>query len=289
MLLSPLVRIRMRCWVGEAHRPAPACPGRLLAALFVLAATLVSAAPASAFVYWNSAKGAIGRASLNGTGVDRSFINGAKGKFDVEVNAAHIYWTTDVGIGRARLDGTHVNKRFITGADFPNTPNGVAVNATHVYWASYASGTIGRARLDGTGVNQSFITARDPTELAVNAARVYWSTGGGVGRARLDGTGVDESFITGARRCCSGVAVHAAHVYWAGGGIGRANLNGTGVDQRFIDPRAAEVAVGAAHVYWTGGGIGRARLNGTGIDRSFIKNGAHGGLAVDACRPRGCR
>jgi virginiamycin B lyase len=56
-----------------------------------------------------------------------------------------------------------VNRSFITGAQ---SPCGVAVDATHIYWANSTGfvrvngsvvSTIGRAKLDGTAVDQSFI------------------------------------------------------------------------------------------------------------------------------------
>ena len=163
----------------------------------------------AAYVYWGGG-GAIGRANLDGTGVDQAFITGASagGGAGVAVDAAHVYWTNGLGdtIGRANLDGTGVEQSFVTGARFPA---GVAADAAHVYWAhapAAYTGAIGRANLDGTGVDQSFITFDLITGvpftrgLAVDAAHVYWASGGNgaIGRANLDGTGVDPSFITGA-------------------------------------------------------------------------------------------
>jgi hypothetical protein len=76
-------------------------------------------------------------------------------------------------------------------------------------------------------------------------AFVYWADGTStIGRANLDGTGADINFIADAGEAPVGVAVDAAHVYWANQGmlldsvttgtIGRANLDGTGADNRFI-------------------------------------------------------
>jgi virginiamycin B lyase len=133
----------------------------------------------SSHVYWSNQAHAIGRANLDGTGVDQSFITGRKIiPLGVAVNANHVYWANgSVGsggpsrplstIGRANLDGTGVTHRFIRGATYPF---GVAVDANHVYWADFLTGTIGRANLDGTGVNRSFITgATNPVGVAVDA------------------------------------------------------------------------------------------------------------------------
>jgi hypothetical protein len=66
-------------------------------------------------------------------------------------------------IGRAKLDGSGVDRTLITGTIFDN-PSGVAVDAAHIYWTNTAAGTtnprqgtIGCANIDGTGVDQSSI------------------------------------------------------------------------------------------------------------------------------------
>jgi hypothetical protein len=115
----------------------------------------------------------IGRANLDGTHVNQSFIKGANNPAGVAVDAAHIYWTNSgayqtgkpTTIGRANLNGTGVNERFITGT---NGSCGLALAGGHIYWANNNSTTIGRANLNGTGVNESFITgANGPCGVAV--------------------------------------------------------------------------------------------------------------------------
>ena len=62
---------------------------------------------------------------------------------------AYVYWanyTSGATIGRANLNGTGANQSFISGA---SQPEGVAVDATHVYWANAATNTIGRANSMG--------------------------------------------------------------------------------------------------------------------------------------------
>jgi sugar lactone lactonase YvrE len=124
-------------------------------------------------LYWDNYSGGsgttIGRADLDGTGIDESFISGADGPVGVAVDAQHIYWANSNNgtIGRANLDGTDVDQGFITGVGFPE---GVAVDAQHIYWAS-ANGTIGRANLDGTGIDESFITTPDGVDLPFRTSR----------------------------------------------------------------------------------------------------------------------
>jgi hypothetical protein len=74
--------------------------------------------------------------------------------------------------GRADIaDGGNADRSFITGA---SSPVGVAVDATHIYWANSGTGTIGRADLNGndaaSNVNQNFITgASHPAGVAVDS------------------------------------------------------------------------------------------------------------------------
>ena len=301
----------------SAHpfRPAPAKPtarairlalSLALAALALFLLPLALAARADAYVYWsNDITGAIGRANLDGTGVNQSFIGGIVpgngfGPNDVAVNAGRTYWAhsgTNT-IGRANLDGTGANDDFIPTA---GPPAGVAVDSSHIYWVNQdqtnqGTGTIGRANLDGTGAIQDFITTANssPGRLAVDASHIYWANQvtDTIGRANLDGTDVDQSFITGDR--VVGVAVDAGHVYWTEGNldtIARANLDGTDVDQSFITgPNfPLDVAVDAGHVYWTDRvheTIGRADLDGTDANLFFITSAsAPTGVAVDSGPP----
>ena len=80
-------------------------------------------------LYWTNQKtGTIGRANLDGTGVNQNFITGAPGPNDVVVDSVYIYWTnyewpssltSGTTIGRVNLDGTQPNENFIAGAAAP--------------------------------------------------------------------------------------------------------------------------------------------------------------------------
>src|ERR671911_356892 len=174
----------------------------LRAVLTVALVSLALPATAGAFVYWaNNGGGTIGRANLDGSGVDQSFITGAGEPVGVAVDGEHVYWTAGT-IGRANLDGSGVDQSFITGASFPV---GVTVDAQHVYWDNLDTDSIGRADLDGSDINQSFIATDDgPFGVAVDRQHVYWANflffdprTSAIGRANLDGTGADQMFITG--------------------------------------------------------------------------------------------
>jgi virginiamycin B lyase len=267
----------------------------LLATAF-LALTATFTSRADAFVYWGNFDGTVGRANLDGTNVEESFIAGGDNVCGVAVNATHIYWAnvSGTGIGRANLDGTGVDQSLIDATD----PCGVAVSATHVYWANSSANTIGRANLNGTGAGQNFVTgASEPCGVAVDGTYLYWANDGSdsIGRAELSNPATaDQGFITGADSPC-GVAVNATHLYWTNtfgvlDTIGRASLgNPGGANQSFItsapDSSPCGVATNAKHIYWASrnGSIGRANLNGTGVDPSFIASGDSScGVALDA-------
>jgi hypothetical protein len=66
----------------------------------------------------------IGRANLNGTGVNENFITGTHAGCGLVIAAGRIYWANDVPIGNgtigsANLDGTDANENFIPGAGAP--------------------------------------------------------------------------------------------------------------------------------------------------------------------------
>src|SRR3954449_649122 len=90
------------------------------------------------FVYWASGgQTTIGRAKLNGSGVNNAFISGLSNVGGVAVDSKYIYWTqggSTGSIGRANLDGSGVNPNFIPHAsgvedfDLPPAHAAIAVN-----------------------------------------------------------------------------------------------------------------------------------------------------------------
>ena len=121
----------------------------------------------------------LGRARLDGTGVEHRFLSGAgRRPCGVTLDRKHIYWgelqggevgSPDVGgaIGRANRDGSGVNARFIP----PPAGGGcgVAIAGSHMYWAS--GGAIARANVDGTGVDGQFIPGLAIPRSPLSAAR----------------------------------------------------------------------------------------------------------------------
>jgi hypothetical protein len=164
---------------------------------------------AGKYIYWDNGSDSIGRANLDGSGVNHQFI-GTPAPTGVAVAAGHIYWGHVLGSGvtktisRANLDGTGVIENFI-----PSAINAwcCATDSKHIYWGNGGpklTGTsIGRANLDGTGVNEHFVKSPGVTMVAVDSGHVYWTTGlgggfsgsGAIGRANLDGTHINPKFI----------------------------------------------------------------------------------------------
>jgi hypothetical protein len=170
----------------------------------------------------------------------------------------------------------------------PTASRGIAVDATHVYWANPAQDTIGRAELDCGDPETLIEDARSPQYVAVGGGYVYWTNAenavgeegeggsfdtegfGSIGRAKLEAgeaKDIDQEYVTGAVKP-RGIAVDSDYVYWANAGeedetqtIGRSKL-GSGeaeeADQGFIQVKvkgAGEgltpqgVAVNATHIY----------------------------------------
>ena len=86
-------------------------------------------------VYWaNPHADTIGRANLDGTGVNQSFITGTA-PVGVAVDAGHVYWANaGAGHDRARQPGRHGRQPELHHRR--RLPRGVAVDAGHVYWAN---------------------------------------------------------------------------------------------------------------------------------------------------------
>ena len=263
-----------------------------LGALLVLVLALTIPAVADA-----AYPAAIGRANVNGGGVDQSFITAPASS--LAVDSSHIYWLTGSAIGRADLDGTGVDQNFIGNLNVHAPNAGLAVDSQHIYWANGDS--IGRANLNGTGVNKHFIDDPDGgiTGVAVDSGHVYWQKYTLIGRANINGTGVDPNFINtylhNSMVFSGGIAVDPAHIYWSyheeeldidRSLIGRTNLNGGRYEDEFIfvPTFAYQLAVDPTHIYWANGPtVSRANLQGPQGNTDLI-GGSFGasGVAVNS-------
>jgi len=112
------------------------------------------------------------------------------------VDGAHIYWTTGNNeIGRANLDGTGIDEHFITTDNTEPTAlavDGAHIYWTASIIGTGGGGVIGRANLDGSGVQPTFITGlTDPDGIAVDGG--CCSAGGGGSGGGSGGSGGSAS------------------------------------------------------------------------------------------------
>jgi hypothetical protein len=262
----------------------------VLALLTVAALLLLAEKAHGNFVYWanSTSPGSIGRAKINGTGANNSFITGLDQPSAVAVDSKFIYWSEANRIGRANLDGTGANPDFITIG--VSGAFGIAVTANSgIYWVNHVTNddTVGHANIDGSGpVGNFFDTGSvDVCGLAADQSFVYWLNTVGdlrIGRAPLSGAGPDPIFLTVASAGC-GVAVDASFLYWdAGNSIGRAPVGGGSTNAEFIPAAGAGtdacgVAVNSQYVFWGNlagspgaNFIGRANINGNAPNPGLI-------------------
>ena len=282
--------------------------GRLLAAILVAAIALLALPPlASAnFVYWASGgQTTIGRAKLNGSGVNNAFISGLSNVGGVAVDSKFIYWTQGQGatstIGRANLDGTGVNPNFIPHAagvqDFDNPPAhaGIAVNSSSIFWGNTGSALIGKANIDGSSpVGNLVQSGPDPScGIAADQNFVYWldtGLGQSIGRATVGGSNRQTSFINGVTGSC-GVAADPNFLYWGSTtkAIGRAPIGGGTASNNFVPSAVAAandvcgVAVNSQYIFWGNSGasdfVGRSNLGGGSSNPSLVAG------PTDPCLP----
>ena len=205
-----------------------------------------------------------------------------------------LYWT-DSGDGTIKeipLTDTGTPTTLVTGQP---SPAGVAVDASHIYWATGATpglqATIKEAPLTGSPLPTILIGTGlvSPAGVAVDATHIYWADSG-------DGT-VDERKLTGGLTIPlfgqagnpAGVAVDSTHVYWADSGldtISEARLNSIGSATILGGGDSPwGVAVGNGHIYWTDSGDGtikQAPLTGGPATTLVTGQDNPEGLAVDS-------
>ncbi len=165
----------------------------------------VSLALGGGYIYWAGAHDRIGRATLDGAGIDPGFIEGLEwSASSAAVYGSHIYWTSEAGIGRADLNGRDVEQAFIPLSSVG--ASALAVAGGYIYWTGEGSHDIGRARIDGGKVDRHFITRLRLREakLVADGHFIYWQE----------------------------------HTLGPSQWIGRANINGRDVRRRFIDASA---------------------------------------------------
>ncbi len=125
----------------------------------------------------------IGRAEIDGEKPEQGFIPVDSGlqkrrPKGVALSPARVYWAmnnaANEGIVASReLDSNEASEKLI---DAGVEVRGIALDATHVYWANKGKNAIGRALLDFSSIEPEFIKdAEKPEGLALNATHLFWS------------------------------------------------------------------------------------------------------------------
>ncbi len=293
---------------GSEEAPAPVRRIALVAAVACAVAT-VSASSAQAYVYWADGND-IGRANLDGSGVNDAFIAGAGASTGVAVDGSHIYWGDGGAIARANLDGSDPQQTFIT-TDTSPFAAAIATDGTYIYWVTDSSQHPGvyRASLNGTGATDLVPSAGSGLfSLAYADGTLYYGSGSAIYSVPAGG-GSPATFVTltgidGADTppLIGGIAAADGVLYWSEatnsnlgtfGDIGSATIGEPGtLEETFIDKlnEPGGVATDGTNVYWIDvgeapNGIGRAAIaTPTGAVDDFIANPGHlqDGIAVDA-------
>jgi virginiamycin B lyase len=236
------------------------------------------------YVYWSDpANGRIGRAKLDGTEFNDSYITGLGEPLGIAVinepTTKYIFWTergeldeegkAQAGkgkIGRADLDGTNVDEDCLK--ELTN-PRSIAADASFIYWTmpegGQGNGDLGRADLMCPGnvplplIDNGLASG----DVVVNASHIYFSfmrSNGStfIRRSNLDGTG-QKTIIedTNDSDDPMGIALNGTHLYWTSAvtqTIGRSDLDGTNASEEpnFITAagRPVDPAVLGEHLYW---------------------------------------
>jgi virginiamycin B lyase len=230
----------------------------------LIKANAVDLAVDGTYIYWTEqATGNIGRAKLDGSEVNKAFITVSTPITSIQgvaVDNTFIYWTCSGKLGRAKLNGTSVNESFISG---PTVGGRLAINATHLFWATAAAGLkgrVGRAKIGGTELIEAFIETGEASGelngIAVDPTYIYWAGRfDKIGRAKLNGSEINSSLVsTSPTGEPTDVAATATRLFWADGlfgGLGRAKINGSEVENDYIKAISAEsVTADSQFLYW---------------------------------------
>jgi hypothetical protein len=141
---------------------------------------------------------------------------------------------------------------------------GVALNATTVYWTNWGAGTntgaVTSCPLTGCTTPQLVVSMEpEPSAIAVTATHVLWSTNLTTNRAvwRIALVGGTAPIMIADTSSDTAFAVLSSELYWfAGGSLASCSLMGMGCVPTMLATVTSPsgVAVDAVHLYWVAGG-----------------------------------
>ena len=264
----------------------PRARARLAAlAIFATGACAVPAVAEANFVYWTNDGGTtIGRAKLNGSGPNNSFIAGLNDPLGVAVDSRFIYWAQ--GTGAVELDRPRAPRRQ-PGLGRASSPPRRASTAPSASPSTRTSSTGSTRRatsaarcIDGTSPVDDFVVAPGThCGVAIDANFVYWTDIVGrqqdrPGRDRRRRRRTRTSSPGSASDC--GVASNGTNLYWGTKApltsIGRSAVSGASPTNAFISaassaPSPCGVGLNSQYIFWgniPGLAVGRANLSGSG-------------------------
>ncbi len=237
---------------------------------------------------------------------------------DIAADQSAVYWTESAGcapdggdcvgtVAKMPLDGGAI----ISVASEQNNPWGLAVDATHVYWANAGdaclddagpcSGAILSVPLAGGTITTLASQLDLPIRVAVDATNVYWTNAGrgcpfdaGVSvpiNMRCGGSimtmplqGGTPTILASGQNNPWGIAVDRNSVYWTNFGDGTVmkvpRLGGMTTTLATGQNLPYGIVTDATSVYWAGGdGVRKVPLMGGSI--ATLATGLAAGIAVD--------
>lgn len=196
-------------------------------------------------------------------------IAGARANFArLAVDDRNAYWANDdpASIWFAPLDAVGAAPKPIAArqdlgltVETADAPYGVAVDATHVYWADSRANAIKRRALAtlGTDLLAEVVTRELGTRnLALDADRVYWLTTDGLVRSRAKDLASPAITLAVGQTAAESLIVDDRHVYWttynAAGTVARVVKTGGTVELLATSQNFPwSIAQDCDTIYWT--------------------------------------
>ena len=214
--------------------------------------------------------------------------------WSIAVDSKYAYWTNRAGsagsVQRVSIDGGAVEVL----ASNQNDPDGLAINATNVYWANVGAGTVNMTLKSGGAITQVAGSQSQPNGVAATDSIVVWSNWGtgSIWKANANGTGAALLSTTSITPSVNShrITTNGNYIWWASWGNGRvrrvAAAGGAITEIATSQDHPLNVAVDGTYAFWTNdfdARVMRADVAGGG-GSTIMATGQNkpSGLALDA-------